>query len=72
MTQKQSRHKSYNACKTMLKLHAKEVKTKFSDDKPLCRQSINDFADMLCKSHLSITEKQKEWLHSLAGKLHPK
>jgi len=67
---------TYTEAKQQLEETAKDIKAKHRNDKPLCRQVINDTADMLVKDFpASLSEAKKEqyslWLHNLAANLHP-
>lgn len=64
---------NYQIAKDQLKCHAKQIKQFFKSDKPAVRQSINDYADALCKdSSLALSDHKKSLLHDFAASLHPK
>lgn len=41
----------YQQMKSMLRSHAEYVNVQFRGDKPAIRQSINDYADSICKDY---------------------
>lgn len=61
----------YQQVKIALKISAKQFKERFSDDKPMIRQLINDEVDYYCKD-LNLSEYQRNLLSNYACKLHPK
>ena len=60
----------YQVAKSLLTDFAKEIKTKFPSDKPLCRQEINLFCDSLERDLNRDFDKIR--LQNVACKLHPK
>jgi len=62
---------NYQTVKTMLRAHAEYVSVQFRGDKPAIRQSINDYADMICKD-FGLSDYQRNLLSNYACTLHPK
>jgi|GEM_PF-1312400 len=60
----------YQTAKTYLKEVADQVKKEHPNDKPLCRQVINDTMDSYCKEH-DLAEHERDLLANYACKLHP-
>ena len=61
----------YQNAKLMLRSHAEFVKALHRKDKPMIRQSINDYTDSICKD-FRLTDRQTDLLSNFAAKLHPK
>ena len=69
----------YQTTKIELKNFAKEIITKFPNDKPLCREEINILTHSLCQTFKQLKNYEsrevrmfEERLHNYACKLHPK
>jgi len=62
---------NYQQAKSMLRAHAEFVNVQFRGDKPAIRQSINDYADAICKD-FDLSEYNRDLLAHYACKLHPK
>ena len=62
---------NYQTAKTMLKERAEYSKSQFPTDKPAIRQSINDYADSICRDY-NLSEYHRDLLSNYACKLHPK
>lgn len=70
----------YQTAKQQLKNAADLVKASYPNDKPMCRQFINDTADAITKDIINCPswdiseakrEQYREWLSLYACKLHP-
>lgn len=68
----------YQVAKANLKQFAQDIKNKFPNDKPRCRQEINDYThnlcqyDKMCKPYNARRIRMfEERLHNYACKLHP-
>jgi hypothetical protein len=61
----------YIHLKKLLLDFSNEVKKTANGDKPLIRQSINDYCDYLFKNS-NIKDHQKKWLSNYVCTLHPK
>jgi len=61
----------YQQVKIALKIGADQFKERFSNDKPMIRQLINDEVDYYCKE-LNLSDYQRDLLSNYACKLHPK
>lgn len=62
---------NYQTAKRSLKTVSIEAKQAYKSDKPMIRQTINDYSDYLCKS-LQLSEYQRNLLSNYACTLHPK
>lgn len=60
----------YQTAKSLLTDYAKEIKSEFPNDKPLCRQEINLFCESLERELSRDFDKLR--LQNIACKLHPK
>ena len=60
----------YQVAKSLLTDYAKEIKSKFPNDKPLCGEEINLFSDSLERELKRDFDKLR--LQNVACKLHPK
>ena len=60
----------YQQAKQELKNISQWAKSKFIEDKPAIRQTINDNTHDLCKKY-DLSEKKQNMLHDYACTLHP-
>ena len=60
----------YQEAKEKTRCHAEWVKVHHRTDKPLIRQSINDYADSISREY-DLSEYQKNLLSNYVCKLHP-
>lgn len=62
---------NYQIAKSTLKSVSLDAKAQYSTDKPMIRQTINDYLDYLCKD-FNLSEYQRNLLSNYACTLHPK
>lgn len=61
---------TYQKAKASLKSVSLEAKQAYTTDKPMIREVINNYTDVLCKS-LRLSEHERNLLSNYACTLHP-